>query len=190
MKIPLKTFALLLPYKKHTSIKNELLALINQADFETVKKQDQYFSDYITKCDWYKRNEERRSWVQFFIQDFQKQLDKNALYFGYNHFIINDLWFQQYEKNSRHGWHVHGSAYTGVYYLELNKSDPLTEIIDPFNNNKKITIPANEGDIVIFPSGVIHQCPLLKKKTRKTIISFNIDPLFVEPKTLKKVESL
>ena len=169
MKIPLKTFALLLPYKKHTSIKNELLALINQADFETVKKQDQYFSDYITKCDWYKRNEERRSWVQFFI---------------------NDLWFQQYEKNSRHGWHVHGSAYTGVYYLELNKSDPLTEIIDPFNNNKKITIPANEGDIVIFPSGVIHQCPLLKKKTRKTIISFNIDPLFVEPKTLKKVESL
>ena len=190
MKIPLKIFALLLPYKDHNLIKNKLLELINKAEFEVVEKKDEYFSNAMRRCDWHKRNEEQRPWTQFIIKNLQEQLDKNAIHFGYNHFLINELWFQQYEKKGRHGWHVHGSAFTGVYYLELKKLTPLTELVDPFNNNKKITIPAKEGDMVIFPSGVIHQCPLIKKTTRKTIVSFNIDPLFLEPKTLKKVESL
>jgi hypothetical protein len=32
-----------------------------------------------------------------------------------------------------------------------------------------------EGDVLIFPSNLVHRAPKIKNNLRKTIISFNID---------------
>jgi hypothetical protein len=54
-----------------------------------------------------------------------------------------------------------------------------TELIDPFKVNKKIIPDVKEGDIIIFPSYVIHRAPIIDNNIRKTIISCNLD--FVDP---------
>ena len=83
------------------------------------------------------------------------------------------MWYHQYAKNSVHNWHIHGENYTGVYYLELPDDTPKTELIDQYD--KKITVEANEGDVVIFPSFIIHRGPKVLNDSRKTIISFNLE---------------
>ena len=35
---------------------------------------------------------------------------------GYGEIRINRVWFQQYDKDSLHNWHLHENNYTGVYY--------------------------------------------------------------------------
>ena len=83
-----------------------------------------------------------------------------------------------------HNWHIHGENYTGVYYLELPDDTPKTELIDQYD--KKITVKANEGDIVIFPSFIIHRGPKVLNDSRKTIISFNLEFEDIEFEYIKR----
>ena len=88
---------------------------------------------------------------------------------------LDAIWYQQYVENSSHGWHIHDGQFTGVYYLELPKSSPKTEFIHPFSNNID-RVRAKEGDVIFFPSHVIHRAPT-NNKERKTIISYNFNLL-------------
>ncbi len=105
-------------------------------------------------------------------------------------FHIRAMWFQQYGKNGTHGWHVHEQNYTGVYYLELPKSAPLTELIDPTNIKNRFKIKAKEGDIVLFPSFVIHRSGKMKTKNRKTIVSFNLEFQHIDKQVLKIIKDV
>ena len=100
--------------------------------------------------------------------------------------VINNLWFQQYEQNGTHGWHIHGSNYTGVYYVEFEKNYAKTELINPIDD-EKIIIDAEEGDIVIFPSFIIHRSALQKVNKTKTIISFNLSFDNISKQYLEKI---
>ena len=100
--------------------------------------------------------------------------------------IIDNIWFQQYKQNGTHGWHTHGSNYTGVYYVDFEKTYAKTELINPIDD-KKITIDAEEGDIIIFPSFIIHRSALQKINKTKTIISFNLTFEGISKKYLHKI---
>ena len=65
-----------------------------------------------------------------------------------------------------------------------------TELIDPFKQNKKIIIDADEGDIVIFPSYVIHRASEQKSDETKIVISFNLEFLDVVPVLFNKMNNL
>jgi uncharacterized RmlC-like cupin family protein len=91
---------------------------------------------------------------------------------------MQELWFQQYYKNSQHGWHTHSSNFTSVYYLELENDAPKTKIVNAFNQKEIIELNVVEGDIVIFPSFVIHQGPKNISNNRKTIISYNTNATY------------
>ena len=70
--------------------------------------------------------------------------------------------------------------------MELPEKSTKTELINQFSQNEKITIDAIEGQIVIFPSFIIHRSPRIIEDVRKTIISFNIDFLLVQTSLLEK----
>jgi len=91
---------------------------------------------------------------------------------GFENIILTALWYQQYIKDSTHGWHTHGDNYTGVYYLELHEDSPTTELID---NGKINRLSVKEGDFVVFPSFIKHRAPKILDDNRKTIISFNFN---------------
>jgi|TARA_R100000081_G_C4714729_1_gene114748 hypothetical protein len=158
----------------HDIIKNDLVSLIEKSSGDQLYGQDKY-DDYIEKLDHSNSKSPEREWVKYLLPYLQTHFEKCTLNLGFEEYNIKDLWFQQYKKDGRHGWHIHSQNYTGIYYLELPESAPSTELVDPFNLNNKFNIPAKEGDIVIFPSFVIHRSSKVLENIRKTIVSFNIE---------------
>jgi hypothetical protein len=173
-------------FNKHKEIKENLLYLLNSAYSENLKNFDNYYSDKISRLDWFDKNNWERKWVKYIINDLLNYFKIKAKNLNLLDVVINALWFQQYNKSDTHGWHVHGDNYTGVYYVEFNKKCPATQLIDPITK-KLIKIKVKEGDIIMFPSFVIHRAPLIKESTRKTIISFNLTFNNIQDRYLKKL---
>jgi len=173
--IELNTVALLDTLEFHKEIKSQLLSLIAETKSHTEFNRNKKFDDSISKLDWNSKSDLNREWVKLIKPHLQNKFDYFAKNLNYESTLINHIWFQQYKINDSHGWHLHGENYTGVYYLEHPKGSPGTELIDQTDINKRIIVDANEGDVVIFPSFIIHRAPRVNTNIRKTIISFNIE---------------
>ena len=77
-------------------------------------------------------------------------------------------WFQQYTQNTAFGWHQHNKHFAVVYYLELPEMSEATEFLNH-------DIPLKEGQIIFFPTFLVHRSPIIKSNTRKTIIATNLE---------------
>jgi hypothetical protein len=188
-KLKLNSVCLLTKFEKHLFYKEKLLSFFDK-EKENIKQIDNYYTDSIDKLDWSKSKDFNRDWVKLIINDLINHFNNCSNFLGYQKALLHNLWFQQYKKNDTHGWHVHGNNYTGVYYVEYDKNCGNTQLVDPFNQNKLIDVKAKEGDIIMFPSTVIHRANVQKNNTRKTIISFNIDFDLIEINTLEKIKKL
>lgn len=183
-KIKLNTTALLKPFKYHNEIKDTLRSMIETSYHDNLKLGDNKYGDEIYRLDWSKYPDFNREWVQYLAPKLHEHFLICANDLNYQGCLIKGIWYQQYAKNSVHNWHIHGENYTGVYYLELPDDTPKTELIDQYD--KKITVKANEGDIVIFPSFIIHRGPKVLNDSRKTIISFNLEFEDIEFEYIKR----
>lgn len=189
-KFKISTPCIISNLKDHKKLKDTLVSLIKDTKADFLEDKNEYFGDLIHKLDWKNSQDKSRKWVQFIQPHLQKYFNECANKLGYQTVNINNLWFQQYNKNGKHGWHIHGDNYTGVYYVKFSKKAARTELIDPFSQGKKIIINAKEGDIVIFPSYVIHRAAKQKDNSEKIIISFNFNFNFIEPYLFKKIDNL
>jgi hypothetical protein len=174
-KTSLDSFYLTFRLHDHVRIKETLLSIINNQTASSLNINDSYYGDKISRLDWDSAGDFQRPWVSFLFPILQAQLNTVCQTCGYQEVLINDLWFQQYQLNDAHGWHVHGSNFTGVYYLDMPTGSPITQLVNPLNQKEIINPNIKEGDILIFPSFVIHRAPVIKNLLKKTIISFNCD---------------
>ena len=189
-KIKLSTTALLKTFKYHNQIKENLLSKINNSYNDNLNVKDQYYGDEIHRLDWSKNLDYSREWIQLVKPKLEEHFNECANDLNYQNSEIRGMWYQQYTKNNTHGWHTHGENYTGVYYLEFPKGSPKTELIDQYNINKKTIINAKEGDVVIFPSFIIHRAPKVINDIRKTIISFNLQFNLIDEKIFPIIDNL
>ena len=165
----------------HIKVKDRILKEIEK-DYctEASGEGDPYaVCDHVSKLDWTKGKDLTRPWVKIFFPNFDITIKNFIKGLGYDSYIIDLIWYQQYLEGDTHGWHTHGKTYTGVYYLEFPEGSSRTEVYSPFNF-KKHTIKAKEGDLVVFPSHWIHRGPCNPSK-RKTIVSFNFEIDFGNP---------
>jgi len=175
----MKKFPMAVPFsidalQSHAEIKSKLLSEINSTKkFELLK--DEYDKTNISRCDWNNSRDTDRTWLKIFEPYLMDYLTVWRKELGYNWFNVVDIWFQQYESESEHGWHLHGNNYTGVYFLDLPEDSPKTMFKDPMNMKIEKQFDITEGDILIFPSSVIHKAPKNNSDKSKTIISWNID---------------
>jgi hypothetical protein len=158
-------------FEKHQDLKYEILKLIEQTPYDSPKELQAEVN--ITKTDWNHSKNMDRKWVRYLFQDLMDHMLVGYKELGYGNFTVTDLWFQQYEENSEHGWHIHGENFTNVYYLELPNETPKTQLISPYDQKTIIELDVKEGDTVIFPSFVLHKAPKNKSNQRKSIVSFN-----------------
>jgi hypothetical protein len=186
-KFKLNTPCLIDSFKEHKKLKNTLVSLIKDTNADCLNEQQGYYSDLIHRLDWSLSNDKNRKWVKYIIPSLQKHLEKFANKLGYQDIDLTNIWFQQYNKDGKHGWHTHAENYTGVYYVQFSNKCAKTELIDPFSQNKKIIIDAKEGDIVIFPSYVIHRATEQKQDLEKIIISFNLNFTKIIPNIFDKI---
>ena len=90
-------------------------------------------------------------------------------YYGQKIRKMSRPWFQQYTQGTMFGWHHHNFSWSIIYYLELPEPAEATE----FHNYG--IFPVKEGDVIFFPSFLIHRAPKITSNKRKTIFSCNID---------------
>ena len=174
-KINLNSSYVIGEFKEHLALKDQILNEINiQKEFDRLVETEDAVD--ITRCDWNtSRWDYNRPWLQVVRPSLFTHLQQVTNMLGYAEFKIREIWFQQYEQNSLHGWHVHGSNWTNVYFLELPDDCPKTQFIDPYNQTTIGEFDVKEGDILTFPSYVIHRAPINSSTKRKTIISWNMD---------------
>lgn len=159
----------------HDKIKDQILKEIDQqVSFSTLSDKEDGVN--ITKSDWQtNRFDHTRAWANTLMPYLSEHLSKSIVELGYAEYKIHELWFQQYEKNSSHGWHVHASNWTNVYFLEFPDDCPNTQFLNPYTQKDIVEFDVKEGDIITFPSYVVHRAPVNNSTNRKTIISWNMD---------------
>ena len=159
-------------FQPHTELKQNLLnAIAEQKECENViaKGTD------ISRCDWTtSKRDWNRKWVNILQEPLQTHLLLWCSQYSYNSFDIREMWFQQYTTGGSHNWHTHSSNFTNVYYLDLPDGSPKTEWIDPITSVVH-SFDIEEGDIITFPSFLVHKAPLNHSHDVKTIISWNMD---------------
>ena len=172
-KIKIENICLHDQFTDHSKIKQTVLNLINKAEsFKLDEVLEDKTTMSINKSDWDISSDQNRKWVNFFSPYLRDNFDRFFKELGFlNNYVIKNLWFQQYVPGDIHNWHVHADNYTGVYYLNFDGTDK-TQLINPYDK-AVIDIEAKEGDLIIFPSSVVHRCP--KVSVDKTIISFNVE---------------
>jgi hypothetical protein len=172
-KYGLTTPYIILPFEEHLSIKNDLLSLLETADYKSPKHAESETD--ITKADWFRAQDMEREWVKFAAPKLFPYITKMYDELGFDLLKISEIWFQQYLQGSEHGWHTHSGNWTNVYYLEFQEGSPKTLLIDPFDRKTQIEVDVKEGDLLVFPAFVMHKAPINNSGNRKTILSYNID---------------
>jgi hypothetical protein len=98
------------------------------------------------------------------IKPYMMDFCKN---FGVKKYDIHS-WFAQYDMNIEHDWHIHpGSHFAVVYYMELPYNENSTEFW-------KKNFPAEEGEMVFFPSWWIHRSAPQIYNEKKSVIAGNL----------------
>jgi len=112
------------------------------------------------------------------ISPYLKQFLKRA---DYKFTEVSRVWTQRYSKGDYHAPHDHGpEGFACVFYAQLDPEVHLsTEFIQPWiphTGNRDMESPDNvvEGDLVIFPSNLMHMAPPHSSDKYRTIISFNL----------------
>lgn len=159
---------------EHNTIKDFLLNEIQLDALESLEATaDKNCIHKISKLDWNKSTDFDRNWVKSFLPYFSSTVGKIFTNSPFNSIDLKQIWYQQYLKSDIHGWHIHGCHFTGVYYLEFPLGSAKTELFLPLDNSFE-QVDVVEGDIIVFPSHIIHRS-MINHHHRKTIISFNFD---------------
>jgi len=156
--------------ENHNEVKPELLRLIAETKSSAMCDDNQRMQN----TDWSVETNVRpyyEKMIEVFrpaLLAFQAKVNARSVQMG-------NYWFQQYEKDDFHRWHVHPSSMYGmVYYVELPDGSPPTHLLV---NGQTITPDAKEGDILFFPSILYHTSPKNTGAGRKTslVMNFNFD---------------
>jgi hypothetical protein len=168
--IPIECPIIVSKFKHHQQLKDSILNSIEESLGEKLIEN----THSISKTDWHIDSKIERLYFNLLSESLVEHLKESYGMLGAEGFELHNIWYQQYYQNSSHSWHTHQQAhFTNVYYLELPKNAPKTEILEPIFRNKTILPDVEEGDIISFPAFIHHRSPVIKDNLRKTVISFN-----------------
>jgi len=95
--------------------------------------------------------------------------------------VIVRAWFERAYKKMHHPPHTHGhGGWSAVLYIEYDpKVHTSTVFVSPFNHfvtgmQLNYMPEAVEGDLILFPSFVLHYTQLNESDVRRTVASFNM----------------
>ena len=156
--------------KEHKKNKLNLLGLINQLEISKISNK----SDSISKTDWNLPKEVKRNYLTLFYDMIRPYMNDMATKMKFNKWNIDNAWFQIYDKDDQHGWHVHNSSnWTNIYYLNLPENGIKTEIYDVKNEQIIKDIHVKEGQLLTIPAGILHRSPKNLTNELKVVIAFN-----------------
>jgi hypothetical protein len=170
--IKLNTVGIISEIEEHNTIKYKILDIIDNMKGGTLDEND----IKISKLDHTDHENYEKSYfkeIQTIIQPYLYDITK---YLKCGKCEISSVWFQQYQPDDIHNWHLHPrTTWQAVYYLEMNGEKLETELYDSYKNEMIKVHDVKEGDLFVFPGNFIHRAPKNISDNRKTIIAFNLD---------------
>jgi hypothetical protein len=146
----------------HQQIKQTLIEQINLIP----KNPIMHDKNNILHTDWKLPMTMERKYSGLFMQVVSPHLEMIRKELDVAKVVIDNFWFQIYEKGGEHDWHTHTHThFSNVYYLECPKGAG-TEF-------KNLDVQCEEGEILSFPAFLPHRSPPLLSDVTKTIIAFN-----------------
>ena len=151
--------------------KQKLLSMVDFDDADCIKENQ--FTDY------HKYVHDYAPYKQEFVSLLLDELMEFANYLDAE-INIGSVWCQRYANENLMEPHNHGSiGYSAVLYAELDEEHQATTFTAPylnFNTGSVIqhTPKMSEGEIIFFPSAIMHYAKPNKSKKNRTIFSFNV----------------
>lgn len=140
---------------------------------DLIKEIPQNKLNSISHTDWNLPDTLLKKWKNYFLQNIYESWKSKFENVTHEKIHLWNCWFQWYDKNDFHVWHVHGKThFTNIYYLNLPNKETMTKIKN-FNGEKIIDV--NEGQILTIPAYWKHQSPVNLFEDAKIIISFNTE---------------
>lgn len=153
----------------HTQAKKAILEAIEQQGCYGFKNDAQQ----ISNTDWHLSPTFNRPYMNIAGSILAGHLELLKTNYGYDSVSLKNYWFQQYKKGDYHSEHTHPScSFSSIYYVDFGKDSPRTNFI---YKGKTFSFEVEEGNIISFPSFLIHFSPENQSKHVKTVISFNAD---------------
>lgn len=155
------------------------LDVIKQVDGKELvedRSDTEIIQSKISETNWNGEEPDNHSTVvmkHFFYQEllpfYAKHLEKRHR----KNFEVIKVWYQIYKarSGSYHNWHNHipGSNISNIWYLKLPNGCGTEFKV----NGKTIKPRVREGDLLVFPSDVIHRSPENYSDEDKVIVSYN-----------------
>jgi len=129
------------------------------------------FTDFLSS-----ENEEYKSEVIQLLQPYLGNFYEQSLYKFRG---ISSMWCQRYEAKDFFMPHDHGSiGYSCILYAKMNNEHKSTLFFSPFNDETGshpcYSVPAKEGDLIIFPANLMHTALPHTSEEERVIIAFNL----------------
>jgi hypothetical protein len=166
-----------LPYYKYT---------VTDWPTKKIKMQEAMKHQIFSKIDdssilnFYSDRSNYRNYDKDFLSIFEDELGEFGQELKLESFKIEDMWTVEYHTGQYHSIHTHGNGnLSAILYFDQDEIEhSSTHFVvgtDYINNTTEIVSPPiKEGEIIIFPSHILHfTTPNNSKKTRR-IISFDI----------------
>ena len=95
--------------------------------------------------------------------------------------MVTSIWYELSKTGDYHGPHNHGATgYSAILYVDYDPEEhEATKFHCPFlepatGRNLEYQPSIKEGDLIIFPSYILHEGPINESKKNRLIVSFNI----------------
>lgn len=149
--------------------KDELIAMLHTED------GDGHQTDYFK----YHQFGELPPYAEKLFEVLKPALDEfNDIY--PHEFTIHNVWGQRYTRGGYHPLHNHGAlGYSAIVYASLESDHQPTSFFAPYidfieGDVIEYVPEVKEGDIVFFPSALMHQCKAVQSDSERVVFSFNI----------------
>lgn len=152
--------------------KSYLLDTINNTDDPEYRPTEGFYTDYGKKQTWRKT-----IWEDFLEPQIRPLIEQTET-------KLQDIWAQQYIDLADHSAHQHQAVgYSCVLYAEYDPEHhsatmlfrPYVDPNDEVSVNAVFTPNVEEGDILVFPSWMLHQAPPSNSHVPRTVIAFNLE---------------
>ena len=156
--------------ENHSELKPKILEELNKLKVQPVFGPGQR----IWKSDYYISGDDR-PYVQLIkpmLNSLCVELTELLEYNNQGTLEPINIWHQQYRPLDIHYWHIHRYCFfCGVYYVDLQGETPKTTFK---SMNEEFELEVEEGQILFFPSFLLHQSKKNSSNKTKTVIAFNI----------------
>jgi len=151
--------------------------ILSQLELSPLKKREMVQTDYVYKKEYHPPYKEFiTDCIEDKLNDFcqENEIPRENL-------IVKDMWYETAGQYDNHRTHNHGAyGYSACWYVDFDNTEHTSTVFySPFNNFINGTIidyqpNVIEGDLVLFPSTIMHETFCNESSKNRTVVSFNV----------------